>query len=456
MSTKEVIAHPVESSRKVASVGSRQIRHLSQPIILEEMGAPRLVSAAIFIVTAITAAFIAWAYFVEIDETSVAYGQIIPSGDVRVIQHLEGGIVREISVHEGDLVKQGDIVARLDPVEASSDADRLKARRTALLISAERLRAIGEDRMPEFSGFDQEKYGNLIADNREVYRVQAMALDAKADVLKKQLLQAENEISVMQTQQAGLEEQRKIVDERAQRSTALLDKRLIGRDEYLASMQDLERLDAEIRKIKGDQVTAREKIAETEKRLIDLVASRREQAYNEMATVTDELVEIEQTLKKLTDRVDRLYVAAPVAGRVQDMRINTIGSVIPAGGVLMKIVPVDETLIAEVRISPQDIGHISEGQKVTLKVNAYDFSRYGSVDGELTYISPTTFVMSDKDIPYYKGRIRLDADHVGKRTDTKLQPGMTLQADIITGHKTLLQYLLKPVYVSLSLAFHER
>ncbi len=436
-------------------IGDRNRRHLSQAVILEETGTPRMVNWSIAVSVAAVAAFITWSYFTEIAETAVSFGQIVPNGNVRVIQHLEGGIVRDILVSEGQEVAKSDTLVRLDEIEAAADAGRLQVRRAALQLTAERLRAIGENREPDFAFIDAGRFGKLINDNREVHAIQVEALEAKREVLRKQLAQAENDLAVLEASHRSTLEQKRMADERAGTSAVLLERKLISRDEHLVKAQEVEKLSGELARQEGEKKTLGERIAEVNKRLIDLDATRREQAFSELAGVVDELAEIDETLKKLEDRVSRLDVKAPVSGRIQDLQVNTIGSVLPAGGLLMKIVPVDETLVAEVRISPQDVGHVTIGQDVTVKVNAYDFARYGSVAGTLTGLSPTTF-MDERNEPYYKGRVTLASTHVGQRTDTHILPGMTLQADIVTGQKTLLTYLLKPIYASLQQSFHER
>ena len=201
---------------------------------------------------------------------------------------------------------------------------------------------------------------------------------------------------------------------------------------------------------------ARETIAEANLRLNELHNSQREEAFSELGRLGGEIAQTSETLRKLKDRVARLEIHAPSRGYIKGLQFTTIGGVIAPAQVVMELVPTDDVLVAETRISTEDIGHVHLGQPVTVKVSAFDYIRYGSISGELVSISASTFVDEDGR-PYYKGRVALDSDLVGDGARAQpIIPGMTVQADIQTGERTLLQYLLKPVYVSLDQAFSER
>ena len=206
----------------------------------------------------------------------------------------------------------------------------------------------------------------------------------------------------------------------------------------------------------AEKARARETIAEANLRLNELEKSQREEAITELGRLGGEIAQASETLRKLRDRVARLEIVAPARGYIKGLQFSTIGGVIAPAQVVMELVPADDVLIAETRISTEDIGHVHLGQPVTVKVSAFDFIRYGGIKGELVSISASTFVDEDGQ-PYCKGKVALNADSVGEGASAqKIIPGMTVQADIQTGERTLLQYLLKPVYVSLDQAFSER
>ncbi len=225
---------------------------------------------------------------------------------------------------------------------------------------------------------------------------------------------------------------------------------------FLNIQRELNEAQGNLSGVVAEQARARETIAEAKLRLNELEKSQREESITELGRLGGEIAQAREALRKLRDRVARLEIVAPTRGYIKGLQFTTIGGVIAPAQVVMELVPIDDVLIAETRISTEDIGHVHLGQPVTVKVSAFDFIRYGGIQGELVSISASTFVDEDGR-PYYKGKVALEADAVGEGASAqKIIPGMTVQADIQTGERTLLQYLLKPVYVSLDQAFSER
>lgn len=336
-----MIARTLPSHPAPARRGSEaQLQFLRQSAQLEESSTPYFVRRVSFLLSALVALFIAWAYVTPIEEITQAPGDVVPSGFTQIVQHYDGGIVREIPVHEGSFVHQGDILLRLDGAGVQEDLNKAK-----------------------------------IA-------------------------------------QEGLERARKTAEELFQMQQEL--------------------------KVKG-----------VSSKVHFLEANR---AYN---TATSELDQQKQVVASLEERVRRLVVTAPVTGLVKGIKINTIGAVVKPGEPLMEIVPTSRTLVVEARISPSDIGNVAVGQRVKVKVSSYDYGRYGVVNGALEFITATTFT-DEKGEKYYRGRVILDSDHVGTHTEMKILPGMTVQAGIITGRKSVMEYLLKPVQRALKDAFSER
>ncbi len=197
-------------------------------------------------------------------------------------------------------------------------------------------------------------------------------------------------------------------------------------------------------------------IAETRGRIEELDATTRADALEELGRVSDELRDMQETIWKYDNQFERLDVRAPVRGIVQVLTTHTIGGVVDPGETIVEIVPMNDELVAEVRLSPRDIGHIAAGQAAKLKFTTYDFARYGAVDGTLQSVSATTLFDEDGE-PYYKGIVRLNQGHLGEDSARNpITPGMTLNAEIITQDRSLLQYLLRPVYRGINQGFHER
>lgn len=220
--------------------------------------------------------------------------------------------------------------------------------------------------------------------------------------------------------------------------------------------RDYNEVKGELAKLMGERRRALQALQEVKSRQIEQESRAREDALSIMGSVIGELAQVQRSIAKLEDRVKRLVVRAPVRGIVKGLKVHTVGGVIPAGGQVLDIVPVDEEMVVEAKINPRDVGHIHLGQPVQVKVTTYDFARYGGITGVLESVSATTFVDEAGD-PYYKGMVRLDRSYVGHDpTLNQVLPGMTVQADINTGKKTLLQYFLKPIYSSIDSSFRER
>jgi HlyD family secretion protein/adhesin transport system membrane fusion protein len=202
-------------------------------------------------------------------------------------------------------------------------------------------------------------------------------------------------------------------------------------------------------------VTARRALQEYQTRLSSLAAGQMSDAHQQLDSVLSDSVQNRNTIEKLDTRAERLDIKAPVDGLVKGLEVNTVGSVVQPGQTLMEIVPVNDRLVVSLKIPPKYIGHIRTGQSVQVTFSSYDFSRYGSVPGKLEAISATTF-SGDRGERFYEGRVALSRDYVGANAQDKVMPGMTVMADIITGDKTILQYLLKPIQAATSSAFTER
>ncbi|MGB0682905.1 MAG: HlyD family type I secretion periplasmic adaptor subunit [Magnetovibrionaceae bacterium] len=442
--------------QRVNSVADRQLRYMAQSVMMEEAGISWLNNFVIGLVTVIVAAFIGWSIMTDVEEIAITHGAIVPSGSVQVVQHLEGGIVRNILVKERQLVEAGQPLIRMDPAQARSELEQLEARRATLQLRAERLRAVAENREPDFSITDQT-FSAQIQDQMEIYTAQIDRWDTQKAVLEKQVFQKQEEISAVKEQQRATRDQIDLLDNEIDMRAGLVEQGYSSKVVLLAVQRQKKAAESELARLQGQGKSAAEKLREVRSRLADLDNNVRENALNEMGSVTAELAQLDEAMTQTADRVNRLDVVSPVRGLVQEMKIKTVGAVVPAGGELMNIVPIDDTLQVETKITTRDIGHVETGMPVSIKVTSFDFARYGSVEGTLDSVSPTTLVDENDGSPYYRGLVSLSQNYVGKvEGQNTLLPGMTVQADIVTGNKTLFEYLLKPIFVSLNQAFHER
>ena len=445
----------------IGALGSRlygtddQLRYLSQSVLMEEAAMPRVVRFTTLVICAAVIVFLIWASFAQVSEVATAKGEVVPHGYVRVVQHLEGGILSEIRIREGDLVQKRDILARLDGAGTYEDLQELKAKQLSLEMQAERLRAFVDDRPPAFDAAYEDQ-SRVIAEQQKIYDGMLAARDSEMRVIEAQIGQKREELTILEARADTVEQNIRLGREIRDMHKDLLTKGVSSRLAFLERQEELNRLQGELRELTAEANLSRQQISEFENRLTSLAANSRNDAYQQLDRLDSEIAQNHEALAKLRNRVDRLELRSPVEGLVKGIRVTTVGAVISPGQTLMEIVPINESLVAEIRISPNDIGHVKVGQPVHVKIGSYDFARYGSVDGVLEFVSATTFA-DEAGGTYYLGRVVLDQNYVGEVAGRNLVlPGMGVEADIVTGGKSILAYLLKPIHVSLSTAMTER
>ncbi len=434
-----------------------QIRFLAQSAFLEEAGTPRLLRLALFSVSGLVVAAIVWSALTKVDEVAVGLGQVLPRGRVQVVQHLQGGTVAAIAVREGSLVEPGQILISLDKTVALAELKQAQVRETVLKLEADRLQAFVDDkRLRPAQAPKIAKYRRLFFSQMALLERQRRARLSQQAVIQATVKQREAELVVLARREESQSRQFAIVSESYAMRTRLLQRGTIARTKYLENKRDFERTKGNLAVVRADRRKAREKLAEAKGRLVELDDRLQREAMADREKVTAELVQLRERLVRLEYRFKALQIRAPVRGYVKGLRVNTIGGVIRPGQPIMEIVPVDRELIVVSRVSTRDIGHVRVGQDVKVKVDTYDFARYGAVRGRLTAISATTFRNQDGR-PYYKGTIALDRTYVGRNPKSApLLAGMTVEAEIITGSKSILAYLLKPIYNTISQGFRER
>ena len=441
--------------RKKVRRGDRQTRFLAQSVILEEGGSSGLIRGAMVTICVVICLFLGWSMVTNVDEVAVTSGEVIPSGQVQALQHLEGGIVKEILLQEGQLVEKGQVLIKLDETSAVTELQKLEARRAGLEIRSERLRALGIGGVPDWSKVGS-RYPAMIRDQQRIYEGSLEAFFSRQETIRKQIEQRRADLELFVEREQTLIRSAEIFAEELDVSEQLYKEGLTSKIAYLDAKRSMNTARGELADLISERERAVEAIKESQSRLDEIETEFREQALAELSESANELIQVEEALVQARDRVRRLKITAPVRGIVKGLLIHTIGGIIPPGEVITEIVPLDKELVVEAKIKPRDVGHVRIGQPVTVKVTTYDFSRFGGITGELQDVSASTF-LDEQGEPYYKGIIELDRSYVGKdQSQNRVMPGMTVQADIKTGKKTLFSYLLKPVYSSVSTAFRER
>jgi membrane fusion protein, adhesin transport system len=421
-------------------------RALTQSITLEEARLPSLFKFSVILIGAVLTAFLSWASFTHIEETASSSGQVVPSDYIQSIQHLEGGIVRQILVKDGDLVEKNAPLFRLDSTDAEADLGQMHARQKALQSQAARLR--------NFVNADSSAEP-LSADEAAILNSMVEARASQEQVLQDQIAQKQKELVALKSTRAALEKNVSLTQQETEMHQEMARKGYGSELTALGSERNLNQIKGQLGEVISQQNRAVDAIREAQSRLTSLGADLKQDAMKTLGTVEAELAEVNKSLAKVESAANRTVITSPARGIIKGLAVHTVGAVIEPGKTLVEIVPVDKDLEVEAMISPTDIGHIKGGQPVKIKVSAYDFSRYGNVTGMLKTISASTF-QTEKDQSYYKARIKLDRNYVGNDSQRNLiLPGMTVQANIITGDKTVLQYLLKPLHVAADSAFHE-
>lgn len=463
--TKTGLAHFGHSARQIAKkwgrASSQEDRHvdaLSQTAMLEESSASSFSRSALALGSALVLAAIAWSAATHLDEVASGPGEIVPEVPITMVQHLEGGIVAAIHVKDGDLVEKNQILLVLRSESAEGELHQLLAREAALDFRAQRLRAfVTGERLSSPTGEAHARFDDLIKEEMAVLKLQEKTRELQRSMIDRQIDQKRSHLSVLRETEASLRKQLLTVGESLELREEGTKKGVVSRALYLQTRREHERILGEISEAVAQIGRVEQELAEFQVRLAEHDARASSEAMSERGKVLGELAQVRETLLKLKDRVRRLEIRAPVRGYVKGLRITAADAVITNDGkALMEIVPADSRLIVEARVSTRDIGHVQIGQPVKVRVDTYDFARYGAIPGKVENLSAATYL--DKDgRPYFRATIALIRAHVGPlHSGLPVSPGMTVSADIVTGTKSLLAYLTKPVYVSMNSALRER
>jgi membrane fusion protein, adhesin transport system len=400
-------------------------------------------------------ALIAWAWFARVEEVTRGEGRVVPSRQLQVVQSLDGGVVSEILVREGDVVEAGQMLLKIDETRATSGVRENAAQGFALRARQARLRALAEGSRfdpPKVSARDAEEL-RIIEEERRLYESRLSELNTLLSINQQQLQQRQQELAEMRARKAAAERSLELSQQELTQTRPLLATGAV-------SQMDILRVEREVSRSRGDSEQAAAQIqrvqaaiGEAQRKSQETELSFRNEARKELADVMGRLNALTEGAVALTDRVDKSQVKSPVRGRVQRLLANTIGGVVQPGKDIVEIVPLDDTLVLEARVLPRDIGFIVPGQSATVKFTAYDFSIYGGMDATVENISPDT-VTDERGNAFYLVRVRTKQASFGEKLP--IIPGMTAEVDILTGDKTVLSYLLKPVLKAKSYALSER
>ena len=401
--------------------------------------------------------FVVWANFATLDETTRGDGKIIPSSQIQVIQNLEGGIIEEFLVKEGQDVKAGDILVRLSNIDATSNLGSNQAKYLGLLATTTRLRAESEgkstvDFPPEvIKGAPQSVTTEL-----DSFRSNAQSLSSQTQVYLQQLSQRQQEVRELSGKIADTRSVIALSQQERNMIAPLVERGSAPKIELIQKDRDLREKQGELNSLTSSLPRAQSAINEAQAKINEVKNTAKAQAQMELSAKMTEMATIQQTLGTLQDRKTRTEIRSPMNGTVKDIKVTTVGGVVKPGEPVMEIVPKDDQLLVEARVRPADIAFLHPGQKAMVKITAYDFSIYGGLEGELVGISADS-ITNEKGESFYRVKVRTK-ENVLKRKGQVLPiiPGMVTSVDIQTGKKTVMEYLLKPFIKTLRTSMNER
>ncbi len=430
-------------------------RYLTQSITLEERGPAGILSGVIFLSLFFLFASLAWSAITVISETARAPGEVVPASYSVNVQHREGGLVKSLNIRDGDRVGKDELLLVLDDTLLRSELEQMRVRRASYRLQAERLSALLDQRKPDF-GIEGKTYLHLADKQRMIYRAQRNSHKRGLQVIESQIKQKMQEVKRQENLVKSLEKEVALLEEQVAMKRKLSTNQLISRNDLLIAQTRLAETQSDLAQAGDNVLVALSALEEARQRKLELEAGFFKDIELEAGKVSAELAEIEQTLVRLEDRVKRLKIRAPVDGIVQNLKVNSKLAVIEAGQLIMQIIPTGDELVVNAKVSPADIGHVREGNRADIRVDSYDTVRFGMLEGKVRRISATTY-LDDRSQPYYKAEIVLSKNHLGSdERPLRIIPGMTVTADIRTGQKTLLNYLLRPIRRGLETSFGER
>lgn len=394
-----------------------------------------------------------WAAYAELDEVTRGDGKVVPTSQVQVIQSVDGGIVEELPVREGQLVEAGQLLLRVDSTRFLSTMLESRASLLALQAKALRLQALTQGGSfippPELL----RDAPDIVAQEMRLYRSRREEISAQVSISQNQLMQRQQELNEVRARK-----------EQAERGLELMLKELNATKPMVAtgavSEVEVLRLDREVARLRGDREQADAQISrvqaaiqEATRRIEEVQLTARNQMSAELSETMSKLSSMSEGGRALADKVKHADIRSPVRGTVKRLLVNTVGGVVQPGKEVVEIVPSDDALILEAQVSPRDIAFLHPGQEAMVKFTAYDFSIYGGLVAEVVNISADS-VVDEKGNANYLVRVRTRKASLGP--NLPIIPGMVAQVDILTGKKTVLAYLLKPVLRAKANALSER
>ena len=423
-------------------------------------GPPRTTAVFLITLVVIFLSFLAWSSWAQLDEVTRGEGRVIASTKNQIVQSLEGGIVKAILVKTGDLVKQGDVLLKIDDTGFSSNFGELRARQASLEATIVRLNhelSGAQGTPPVFPPELIAAAGATIRTELQLYDARQRSLASQITILEERVKQRRRDLSELRANLDRISQNLELAREEERIKAPLAEKGIVPKTDFI-------RLKREIADLGGQITSSSESVPRLEAAIREAEALAREQtlkfrqdAQAELSARTGDLAVVDESMRAARDRVVRADVRSPVDGIVNSLSVNTVGGVVRAGATLVEIVPVEENLLIEAKVRPSDIAFIRPDQAALVKITAYDFSIYGGIDGVVQKISADSSMDEVSREVFYLVTVKTLSNQLGdQRNKQFIIPGMVASVDILTGKKSVLDYLLKPLNKARYEALRER
>lgn len=398
-----------------------------------------------------------WANFATLDEVTRGTGKTIPSSHIQVVQNLEGGILSEILVKEGQLVEKDQVLLQLDAVRFASSYNETKLKYYELLATTARLTAEVNQKEMKMPKEVTKMAPNIAKNARQLLTSRQNNLNANKKILDEQIRQKEQDLIELKSKARKISRSYSLLREELKMSEPLVAEGAMSKVELLRLKRTANDLRGELTAARLSIPRLESSLDEAKNKLSELEIRFHTEALEELNLAKAELARTSETVLALEDRVTRTKVLSPVKGTIKQLKVTTIGGVVQPGMDLVEIVPLEDVLLVEAQVRPADIAFLRPGQKAMVKLTAYDFSIYGGLEAELQHISADTITNEEDGESYYKIRLSTNKNFLEKNGEKlRIISGMTAEVDILTGKKSVLDYLLKPILKAKNRALRER
>jgi adhesin transport system membrane fusion protein len=413
------------------------------------------------VVFSVMAAFLIWSYFAVLDQVTRGEGKIVPSSQTQVIQSLDGGTLAKMNVREGDIVEKDQILVVVDNSTSQFDLAGLKQRFYIASAAIARLQAeIAGENDPEKIQFSLETLANApekAAQEKSLFVIRQSQLSSQQSTLKDQVSQRQQEIQEIGTKISTSRSSLDYANQQVDILEPLVRAGAASKVDLLKARQEVQNYQSEVSNAQASLPRARSALQEAQSKMKEAVATFKAESAGELAKQQADLATVTESMNEAQAKVGRTELRSPVKGTVKEIKTRTIGGVIQPAADIMEIVPIEDNLLVEAQIRPQDRGFIAPNQHAKVKITAYDYSIYGGLDAQVEQISADAIENEKKEL-FFRVRLRTDRNFlVGKQGEQlPIIPGMTATVDILTGKKTVLEYLLKPILKARQTALTER